>query len=527
MQNSHSGTHSGSLGRKLVFTIVVLFSTLAITSFASWVILNYLGNHSERLAQQHMPQVQRIADAQVLMFRISLEARQAMLVSDTAAKQQSLERIGAFRQQKLELLQQFEAAIDTERGREIFAQIRAADADFWRLAQQVAGKIQAGDSAGAFALLQSDLVPARDRVLQGMAEQRQWQQEKVDSALQSTERITFNTKLALAVVTSLVFLIAAYNAHTFMLTMRSSFARVQRVAHRIANARSTETDPPNRGDEFSSLFATIADMEQRLNAVVSKVRQASGQVLSAAAELDQSSADLRTVTDQQTGAIESSAEHARSMTGAIESSASNADNVSRLAGKASEIASQGGQAVTEVVQEMQRIDEASRRISEIVSVIDGIAFQTNILALNAAVEAARAGEAGRGFAVVAGEVRSLAQRSTQAAREVKQLIETSTQRVQTGSVAAQNAGQTMQRVVESVDELSRLMGSIAQATAQQRASAQELDRAVGSLNESARSSAAVVQRSQETAARLRDQAHDLDETMGAFHAEGGSGLQRA
>lgn len=515
-----------SLGRKLVFIIVVLFSTLALTSVASWVTLSHLGNHSERLAQQHMPQVKRIADAQVLMFRISLEARQALLVSDAAAKQQALDRIAVFRDEKLALLQQFEAAIDTEREREIFAQIRSADDDFWRLAQQVTANIRAGDNASALALLQSDLVPARDLVLLRMAEQRQLQEQKVDSAMQSTERITFNTKLALAILTALVFLIAAYHARSFMLTMRSSFARAQRVAHRIANARSNETDPPNRGDEFASLFATIADMEQRLNEVVSRVRQASKQVLSAAAALDQSSADLRTVTDQQAGAIESSAEHARSMTGAIESSARNADNVSRLAGKASEIASQGGQAVTEVVQEMQRIDEASRRISEIVSVIDGIAFQTNILALNAAVEAARAGEQGRGFAVVAGEVRSLAQRSTQAAREVKQLIETSTQRVQTGSAAAHNAGQTMQRVVESVDELSRLMGSIAQATVQQRASAQELDRAVGSLHESARSSATVVQHSQETAARLRDQAHDLDETMGAFHTEGAADLRR-
>ena len=516
-----------TLRLKLLAAFFLLFVALLGTMLGTWWTLDRINQQADRMAQRYAPQIERISDIQVLMFRISLEARHAMLVTDPADAAATVARIVAFREQKMKLFEEFEANITTERGREIAAQIRAADVEFWRLGQQAVGMVQAGDVPGAFRLLSTDLVPARDRMVGHIVELRELQQQLMADAIAEADRVAFLAKITLAALCTLVLLIAAWMVWSVLRMMDGAFNRAQSVTRQIAGGELDTQVWVRPGDEFGKLFASISSMQQRLNEVVSHVRQTSTHVVRAASELDHTNHDLSHVTGQQSAAIEATAEHARSMTGAIESSASNADNVSRLAGKASEIASQGGQAVTEVVQEMQRIDEASRRISEIVSVIDGIAFQTNILALNAAVEAARAGEQGRGFAVVAGEVRSLAQRSTQAAREVKQLIETSTQRVQTGSAAAENAGQTMQRVVESVDELSRLMGSIAQATAQQRASAQELDRAVGSLNESARSSAAVVQRSQETAARLRDQAHDLDETMGAFHAEGGSGLQRA
>jgi len=505
-----------TLRQKLLAAFFLLFLALVGTTIGTWWTLDHIESQADRMAQKYAPQIERISDIQVLMFRISLEARHAMLVTDPADATATVGRIVAFREQKMKLFEEFESNITTEHGREIAAQIRAADVEFWRLGQQAVGMVKAGDVPGAFKLLSTDLVPARDRMVSHIVELRQWQQQLMTEAIENADRVAFIAKITLAALCSFILFLSAWMVWSVLRMMDGAFLRAQSVTSQIAIGALDTNVWVRQGDEFGELFNSISSMQQRLNEVVSQVRQTSTYVVAAASGLDEANNDLSHVTLKQSEAINATAEYARSMTVAIESSASNADNVNRLARKASEIASKGGVDVTEVVQEMQRIDAASRKISEIVSVIDGIAFQTNILALNAAVEAARAGEQGRGFAVVAGEVRSLSQRSTQAAREVKQLIETSTQRVKTGFEAAENAGQTMKLVVESVDELSRLMGAIAQSTAEQRASAQKLDRSVGVLHESAKQSADVVQRSQDTAAKLREQSIYLDETMGTF-----------
>jgi len=508
-----------SLRSKLLLAFGLLLTALLSAGMASWWTLDRVGDHSHRMATHYVPQIERISDAQVLMFRISLEARHLMLVDTDAERNETLGRIVAFREQKLGLLSEFEKGITTDQGREIFARIQAADVVFWRLAQEVAGKAMAGDSAGAFAQLESELVDARNAVLKPIGDQRAWQQNLLDKSIADTNRVTTIAKTALGIACALVLSFSAWLIFSLLRMMNGAFARAQRVTQQIADGKLDEGVYVRPGDEFGRLFDSIVNMQQRLHDVVSRVQQTSVQVISAAAELDKANHDLSDVSERQNQSIDDTAHHTQSMVVAIDESAQSAQHVNKLATKAAEIASQGGQAVGSVVAEMQGIGDASKRIGEIVSVIDGIAFQTNILALNAAVEAARAGEQGRGFAVVAGEVRSLAQRSAQAAKEVKALIDASNQRVQTGSQAAQNAGETMQRVVDSVSELSNLMASIAQATAQQRASAQKLGGSVQGLSQIASTSAAAVQRSQATASALREHARALDEAMDVFERQ--------
>ena len=204
------------------------------------------------------------------------------------------------------------------------------------------------------------------------------------------------------------------------------------------------------------------------------------------------------------------------MNGAVSQSADTARQANQLAVSAAEAAQRGGQVVAQVTQSMASITESSRKIGDIIGVIDGIAFQTNILALNAAVEAARAGEQGRGFAVVAGEVRSLAQRSAEAAREIKTLIGTSVANVEQGAGLVQSTGQAMQDITSSVSRVADLIGEIAAASAEQRDGIQQVNQAVAQLDQMTQQNAALVEESAAAAQSMRDQAHQLSEAIAAF-----------
>ena len=205
--------------------------------------------------------------------------------------------------------------------------------------------------------------------------------------------------------------------------------------------------------------------------------------------------------------------------GAVQHNAANSQQADRLAREASGVAQQGGEVVAQVVQTMQGINDSSRRIAEITGTIDGIAFQTNILALNAAVEAARAGEQGRGFAVVAGEVRTLAQRSAEAAREIKGLIGASVERIEAGSRQAEAAGQTMQQVVQAVQQVSAIIGEISTANQQQSGGVQQVGQAVGELDQGTQQNAALVEETAAAAQSLQQQAGELVRAVAVFRVE--------
>ncbi|CAB5694943.1 Aspartate chemoreceptor protein [Delftia tsuruhatensis] len=269
-----------------------------------------------------------------------------------------------------------------------------------------------------------------------------------------------------------------------------------------------------------SVRASLNAMQQSLAAVVSEVRNNADSVAVASEQISKGNADLSQRTERQACALQETAASMDQLSSTVRQNADNARQGNELARGASQVAARGGEAVREVVTAMHDISESSRQIGDIVGVIDGIAFQTNILALNAAVEAARAGEQGKGFAVVAGEVRSLAQRSAQAAREIRQLIATSATRVQQGAERADQAGATMAQVVQSIQQVTDLMGEISGASEEQSAGVAQVGLAVGQMDQATQQNAALVEESAAAASSLKAQAQQLVQAVATFRLDG-------
>lgn len=299
-------------------------------------------------------------------------------------------------------------------------------------------------------------------------------------------------------------------------TVISPLNDATRRLDKIAEADLTEPLPASGKNEIGQLFAAMAVMQQNLTGIVSKVREGSSEIHHGTREIASGNADLSSRTEQQAASIEETAASMEQMTATVKQNADNARQASTLAADASTTAEQGGQVVEQVVQTMHGISTSSQKVADITSVIDSIAFQTNILALNASVEAARAGEQGRGFAVVAGEVRNLASRSADAAKEIKTLIDASVSQIKQGSTLVEQAGSTMSDVVTAVRRVTDIMDEISAASQEQSDGIVQVSQAVGQMDEVTQQNAALVQQATAAASSLEEQASRLEEAVAVF-----------
>ncbi len=288
------------------------------------------------------------------------------------------------------------------------------------------------------------------------------------------------------------------------------------LANKVAAGDLTTTIVTEGRDEPARLLQALAAMQENLERVVSGVRTSAEGVASASAEIAQGNTDLSMRTEDQASSLDETSSSMQQLQQTVQNNAASAQRANELAKSGASVAERGGQVVGQMVEVVQGIQESSRKIADIIGVIDGIAFQTNILALNAAVEAARAGEQGRGFAVVASEVRNLATRSASAAREIKALIQTSVERVESGSSLARNAGSTMGEVVESIRGVSTLMEEISQASAEQTNDMLRVTQAIVRMDDATQQNAALVEQSAAAAGSLSGQAHQLVEAVAVF-----------
>ncbi len=307
-----------------------------------------------------------------------------------------------------------------------------------------------------------------------------------------------------------------------LLNMRSicrPLDEARRVVARIASGDLSQPVPVGGSDEAAALMRELARMQQSLARMVAQVRASSDSIGTASAEIASGNQDLSQRTEQAASNLQQTASSMEQITGTMRQSADSARQANQLASSAARVAARGGSVVSQVVTTMDEINASSKKIADIIGVIDGIAFQTNILALNAAVEAARAGEQGRGFAVVASEVRSLAHRSAQAAKEIKSLIGASVEKVDSGSRLVADAGQTMQEIVGSVQRVSDIIGEITAASAEQSDGIGQVNSAVTQLDRMTQQNAALVEQGTAAAESLKEQAVRLAGAVGTFKVD--------
>ncbi len=422
-----------------------------------------------------------------------------------------------------ELINQIEPLLEGDAERTLFKSIIEVR-NAYTVAKEKAVKARAdGDTAGAARILDEEFMPLSATYEARQAQLLKMQQDHIDAIARGIDEANRASERMIAVVAGVAVLFGAACAWVLANAIVSPIRQAVDVAEKVAGGDLTQHIDASGTCETGALLRALRHMNDGLVAIVSQVRSGTDTIATASAEISAGNMDLSSRTEQQAGSLGTTASTVEELTGTVRQNADNARQASQLSIAASEIATQGGAVVDQVVQTMGAINDSSKKIVDIISVIDGIAFQTNILALNAAVEAARAGEQGRGFAVVAGEVRTLAQRSAAAAKEIKALIVDSVSKVEDGTKLVDRAGATMSDVVDSIRKVSDIVAEIASASGEQSTGIEQVNKAIADMDSSTQHNAALVEESAAAATALRDQADRLAETVSLFHidAQGG------
>jgi methyl-accepting chemotaxis protein len=418
------------------------------------------------------------------------------------------------------LQREVEGLVDSPEARRLFAEVGERRAAYVAARRAILEMKKAGDQATASRMMEEKVLPASEAYIAAMqALSDHYTQEVGRDAEQAAHSAESGGRLLIGFCAG-GLLIAVLAAWLIIRSITRPLHQAVAAAQRVAQGDLSVRIAGATGDEMGQLLGALAAMGDNLRALVSEVAEGARTVADTSTQIAIGNADLSQRTEEQASTLEETASSMEELTSTVTRNAGNARRVRELAAEAAGVARDGGVAMTQVVSTMDGISAASRQIADIIGVIDGIAFQTNILALNAAVEAARAGEQGRGFAVVAAEVRTLAQRSAQAAREIKGLIANSAQQVDAGTREVDAAGRKMQAIMRSVEEVSALVGDIAGATEEQGSGIEQVNTAVAQMDQVVQQNASLVEEAAAATESLKEQAELLLQRVARFRLGG-------
>jgi len=504
------------IGTRLSIGFALIVASAVSLAVIGFVKLTHIRTSVELLTSDSLVKIENLSEIKDNFNVVARGVRNIVLMSEDAGRLAEKNRIEEMFGKNAERLSALEQSTWSDEGRKLLDDAKAKFVPYDQAVRKAIAMGMADDDAAATEFLMKNVRPLQQagfKALDALIDQQKRIMREAVAGVELDAAYGSRFMLALAVAAA-VFgcVLAVVLQRSVVRPIRQAAA----VARTVASGDLTSKIVVTSRDETGELLQAMKDMVHSLSHLVAQVRESSESIATGSAQIATGSADLSQRTEAQAGNLQQTASSMEQLNSGMRNSTDNAQQADALAAKGMQAAQRGGQAVGQMAAAMGEISASSRKVAEITSVIDGIAFQTNILALNAAVEAARAGEQGRGFAVVAGEVRSLAQRSAAAAREIKALIQGSVERVDAGMQYTESAGKEMAAIVTEVESIGRLINQISTATSEQSSGIGQIGRAVVQLDEVTQQNAALVEQSSAAAESLREQAARLAELVRSF-----------